>query len=443
MDRFLPRPLSFVDFAAGGGDRAPGAPVRTLTTLRWLAVAGQSSAVVATEFVLGYELPFGLCLAAIAASAGVNAFAAFAYDRRRRLAPGEAFAFLAWDVVQLAVLLFLTGGLKNPFALMMLAPATIAASVLPARQAAGIGMLAVASATVVAVVHLPLPWRPGETLDLPELYVFATWLAIALGIAFAASYAYEIAAGRERMREALSATEIVMAREQRLAALGGLAAAAAHELGTPLATIQTTAKEIQREAGSDLPIIAEDAALLVEQAKRCREILGRLSERGEAGDKMHDTVSAAQMVEEAAAPFLDGATSMRLDLAGAATADQLARRSEVIYGLRNFIENAVDFAAETVVVAAEADGETLVITIEDDGPGFAPEILPRLGEPYVTSRGKKARGAPSAGGLGLGFFIAKTLLERSGCEVRFGNRVSGRGARIDLRWRLEDLAATG
>ncbi|MEL6365650.1 MAG: ActS/PrrB/RegB family redox-sensitive histidine kinase [Pseudomonadota bacterium] len=421
-----------------------GVPVRTLTALRWLAIGGQSAAVLVTHFGLGYNLPLGWCLGLIAASAWVNIFCRLAFSPQRRLNDFEAFTLLAWDILQLAALLFLTGGLKNPFSLLFLAPTSIAATVLSARPAAAIGVLALTAATALAVFHLPFPWRTGETLQLPQLYLVGHWLALSLGVVFAATYAFQIAAERERMRNALSATELVMAREQRLSALGGLAAAAAHELGTPLATIQVTAKEIQREAEASDPALAEDAALLVGQAQRCRSILERLSSHGESGDLMHDTVAAARIIEEAAEPFTDGPKAVEIDAAEAETADQLARRAEVIYGLRNIIENAVDFASETVRIHAVADGEHLSILVEDDGPGFSPEILPRLGEPYVTSRsGRTKRDHPEAeiaGGLGLGFFIAKTLLERSGATVHYENRTDRSGARVGVRWALESLA---
>ncbi len=427
----------------GASDR-PGAGVslRTLTGLRWLAVIGQSAAVLVTYLGLGYILPLGWCLGVIVASAWLNIFCSLVFSPQRRLDDSEAFVLLAWDVLQLAALLFLTGGMKNPFSIFFLAPTSIAASVLTARPALAIGALAIMATSFLAFFHLPFPWRPGETLELPALYLVGHWIALSLGIGFAATYAFRVAAERERMRDALSAAETVMAREQKLAALGGLAAAAAHELGTPLATIQVTAKEIQREAAGVDEHLVEDAALLVEQAQRCRSILERLSSYGDAGDVMHDTVGAARIIEEAAEPFLDGAKTIVLDVAGAETADQLARRAEVIYGLRNIIENAADFAAGKVVVRAESDGETLVIDVEDDGPGFAPEILPRLGEPYISSRGRGRRDKDIAlaGGLGLGFFIAKTLLERSGAVVKCENRAGARGARVRVSWPLEALA---
>lgn len=416
--------------------------LRTLTTLRWLAVAGQAAAVFGVHFGLGYTAPLGLCLGVIAASAWLNLFVSLRFSPQRFLDDRESAAYIAFDIVQLCALLFLTGGLQNPFSALILAPVTIAASVLPMRLTAVLGALAIAGVTVIAIYNLDLPWRSGQTFEMPVLYVAGVWSALVFSVIFFAAYAHRIAAEAAEMRTALTASQLVLAREERLAALGGLAAAAAHELGTPLATIQVTAKEMADElAGQGL--LEEDAKLLVAQAKRCREILSRLSRRGEEGDEMHYRLAVDQLAREAAEPFTDlpGGPAVIFEMIGEGAPPVLRRRPEIIFGLRNFVENAVGFARSKVLVTARWSATSLSIAVHDDGPGFSDEVLARLGEPYVSQR-------PRAGGkgLGLGFFIAKTLLERTGGKVMFDNAAwrdepAQQGAWVSTTWALADLLA--
>jgi two-component system sensor histidine kinase RegB len=417
--------------------------LRTLTTLRWLAVGGQTLAIVAVHFGFGFATPLGLCIIAIAASAWLNLFTMLRFSPQRVLTEREAGTYIAFDIVQLSALLAFTGGLLNPFSALIIAPVTIAASFLSLRYTILIAALALSGVGLLGLYHMPLPWRPGETLELAPIYKFGVWAALSFSVIFFAAYAHRIAAESAQMRSALAATQLVLEREQRLSALGGLAAAAAHELGTPLATIQLTAREMQEELKDD-EIMAEDAALLVDQAKRCREILGRLSQRGETGDAIHDRVAVSNLLKESAGPFLERTSGpyIRIETeSGDGLAEpMLRRRPEIVYGLRNFIGNAVGFARSTVRVSGVWSEGRLAVSIEDDGPGFSPEILSRLGEPYVSSRaGARGRSART-GGMGLGFFIAKSLLEGSGAEVSWSNRESG-GARVAAAWPLPEVVA--
>lgn len=421
--------------------------LRTLTTLRWLAVAGQTAAISLVHFGFGFPAPLGLCLGVIAASAWLNIFAMLRFSPQRMLGDREAAGYIAFDIVQLCALLYLTGGLQNPFAALILAPVTIAASVLPLRLTLMIGTLAVAGISLLAIAHLPLPWRPGEPLETPRIYVAGVWVALSFSSVFFAAYAHRIAAESGQMKTALAASQLVLAREERLSALGGLAAAAAHELGTPLATIQVTAKEMADElAGQGL--LEEDARLLVSQAQRCREILGRLSRLGEEGDAVHDRLGVDALMQEAAEPFKAAprGPAVIFDLKGEGAPPVLRRRPEILYGLRNFIENAASFARSKVLVSAEWTADRLVIAILDDGPGFAPDVLMRLGEPYVSQR--RGAGAPAGrkSGLGLGFFIAKTLLERTGATIAFDNAAwpggeGANGAWVSAAWPMSALVA--
>ena len=399
--------------------------LRTLTMLRWLAIGGQTLAISIVHFGLGFPTPLGLCLGAIAASAWLNLFTVLRFSPQRFLSDREAAAYIAFDIVQLCLLLAFTGGLLNPFSALIIAPVTIAASVLPLRLTVLVSALAVAGVSLLSLFSLPLPWTSGEPLVIPPIYRAGVWAALSFSILFFAAYAHRIAAESAQMRSALAATQLVLEREQRLSALGGLAAAAAHELGTPLATIQVTAKEMLRDLGDDEEL-HDDAALLVSQAERCRDILGRLSKHGEAGDLMHDRIGVNALLKEAAAPFLDqpAGPTIRIETASLDGTEEptLQRRQEIIFGLRNIIENAVGFARSEVLIAADWTAERLAIVVNDDGPGFAPEILARLGEPYVSSRAGLHHAAARKSGLGLGFFIAKTLLERAGARIEFSNR---------------------
>jgi len=414
--------------------------LRTLTTLRWLAVAGQTAAIFLVHFGLGFSTPLGLCLAVIAASAWLNLFVTLRFSPQRILSDHEATGYIAFDIVQLCALLALTGGLLNPFSVLIIAPVTIAASVLPVRLTILVGALAIAGISVLALAHLPLPWRSDEVVSLPGVYKAGVWIALSFSVLFFAAYARRIAAESSEMKSALAATHLVLAREERLAALGGLAAAAAHELGTPLATIQLTAKEMSRDlAGSDA---AEDATLLVSQAERCRDILSRLSESSDVGDAMLDRLTIDALLREAASPFLDQIDGPTVIFELIPTDDGpeeliLRRQPELLYGLRNFIENAVEFAKSKVLLTAQWDQNALEISIHDDGAGFSQEVLARLGEPYVSTRGATRRKK----GMGLGFFISKTLLERTGAEIAFDNLTwrdaSGvTGAWVSVKWPL-------
>jgi two-component system sensor histidine kinase RegB len=236
------------------------------------------------------------------------------------------------------------------------------------------------------------------------------------------------------MELALAATQAVLAREQRLSALGGLAAAAAHELGTPLATIQVVTKEMIRDLEPGAPLY-EDVELLISQAERCREILRQLSRQPEASDIHHERMSLSQLMEEVSTPHQGPDILINTDVtcAPGAAILEVRRRAEVLHGLTAFVENAVDFAESMVEVTAYYDAERLTITVRDDGPGFSPDVMTKLGEPYVTTRAHGEDSRSGHLGMGLGFFIAKTLLERSGARVEFHNARRG-GAVIAARW---------
>lgn len=421
--------------------------LQTLVLLRWLALGGQLAAVLFVSLGLGFPLPLGLCLSAIAASAWLNVFLTLRYRTTVRLPDWQAAVYFAIDLMQLAVLLFLTGGLQNPFALLFMAPVTISATTLSLRSTIALLTLSFVYVTLLAFFHMPLPWQPGQPFTLPPLYLLGNWTAIALGLGFMAAYAWRISQESRRMSAALSATQFVLARAQRLSALDGLAAAAAHELGTPLGTIALVAKELQR-GGLSAEEMKEDLELLGSQAERCKDILSRLSREPKGEDAMYSRLPLHVLLDEIIEPHRDMDVEFRISVSTRepdAREPEIWRRPEILYGLGNFIENAADFARSEVAVSVSYDRRNIAISIMDDGPGFSPEIIEKIGEPYVTTRPRVARSNEPGSeheGMGLGFFIAKTLLERSRAKVEIANRDDGTpGALVKVVWPREAIEA--
>jgi len=428
--------------AFGLADNHPRRNVRldTLVRLRWLAVIGQSTAVLVVYVGLDFELPIWACLAVIALSAWLNIALRLRFHLTQRLEPDRAAWLLAFDIAELAILIFLTGGLQNPFAFLFLGPVLLSATALPPRFTIVLGAFAVACATVLVFVHYPLPWDDDDPLKLPPIYMMGVWLSILLAIGFIGVYAWQITEESRQLANALAATELVLTREQHLSQLDGLAAAAAHELGTPLSTISVIAKELENAIPPDAPH-GEDVRLLRSQATRCRDILAKLTELSSSGEPF-DRTPLTSLIEEVVAPHRNFGVVIDVSVPGDRDNEPVgARNPAILYGLGNLLENAVDFAHERVEVVAQWDAETIQVAISDDGPGFAPDILDRIGEPYVTSRKRKPGhddGEPT--GLGLGFFIAKTLLERSGATLGFSNRaLPGHGAMVTLRWNRSEF----
>jgi len=412
----------------------------TLVRLRWLAIIGQTTAVLVVYYGLDFELPIYACLAAIALAAWLNVALRLRFHMTQRLEPDRAAWLLAFDIAELAVLLFLTGGLQNPFAFMFLGPVLLSATALPPRFTLLLGGFAVACATILVFVHYPLPWDSDDPLQLPPIYMMGVWLCILLAIGFIGVYAWQITEESRQLSDALAATELVLAREQHLSQLDGLAAAAAHELGTPLSTISVIAKELERAIAPNAPH-GDDVRLLREQATRCRDILAKLTELS-AGGEPFDRMPLTALIEEVVAPHRNFGVTIDVTAPSDRSTEPVgARNPAILYGLGNLLENAVDFASDRVSVEAQWNEDSVGVTIGDDGPGFAPEILARIGEPYVTSRRhhQNDTGEESAG-LGLGFFIAKTLLERSGATLLFENKpLPERGAVIKLSWSRSDF----
>ena len=406
----------------------------TLVRLRWLVVIGQACAVTGTFYGFGFSLPLAPTGLMIGLSALVNVVLRLRYPVTFRLEDKAAFFLLAYDIVQLSILLFLTGGLQNPFAMLFLAPIMISAASLPARLTVGLVALMVISASALAVFHWELPWFSGQRLDLPFLYIAGVWLAVVLGAVFIAIYAGRVAEESRQLADALAATELVLTREQHLSQLDGLAAAAAHELGSPLATMTIVIREMALHLPQDSALM-EDVELLRQEAARCKMILAKLNSLGQEGSGPLEDMTLEHLLEEVVAPQRDFGVKVQILAQGEGAMPVCRRNSAVLYGLGNLIENAIDFAHAQVQVSCRWNGQRVKVVIADDGPGFPPDVLGRIGEPYLSTRHADRRAKKDEGdGLGLGLFIAKSLLERSGAQVSASNRSPEMGAQVEISW---------
>jgi two-component system sensor histidine kinase RegB len=421
--------------------------LQTLVKLRWLAIIGQTLAVAIVVFILDFEFPYRLCGILIVSSIWLNIVLSLRYPTSFRPTDDMALSLLAYDIVQLGALLYLTGGLQNPFSILLIVPVVISATTHSQWRSLLLGLLVVMVATVLVFVHEPLPWKDEIRPVTPFLYIVGTWVAIVSSLLFTAIYTFRVAEEARRLADALAATELVLLQEQHLSALDGLAAAAAHELGTPLATIALVSKEMQHELETGSPL-QEDAKLLRSQARRCQEILQKLTSLNEEGDDHLGRLPLLSMLEEVIAPHRDFGVEVIVETDDNKDKQPVSQRNPgILYGLGNLLENAVDFAHKQVIIKAKWDEETVSVTITDDGPGYSREVLNRIGEPFMTtrSRSSNADNDGNAGGLGLGLFIAKTLLERSRAELEFSNlREEGLGARAIITWpraSLDDFRA--
>ena len=416
--------------------------LRMLVLIRWVVVVGQAATILLVHYGLKFVLPIEGALAVVATSAALNIAASWPRRASPRLGDREASFYLAYDMLQLGMLLFLTGGLQNPFAMLMLAPVTVAATILSRRSVFSLSALTVAAISILAVFHLPLPWRDAP-LPPPPLYVFGVWTALVLATVFIAGYTWNVAEEARRMRDAYTATQLALAREQRVSAVGGIAAAAAHQLGSPLATIAVVAKELVRDLPPDSPY-AEDALLLLSQSERCRKIIADLAQQREAetaGSPYSTRLPFSALVEAAGEPYriedksVLYSTAAGRDAEGLAVEEPLVARSpEIMHGLGNLIQNAAQFADREVDVTTSWSEEGVAVDIVDDGPGFPQAVLARIGEPYISGRVV----ADEQEHMGLGIFIAQSLLERTGARVSFGNLPDG-GAQVVVEWRRGTL----
>jgi two-component system, sensor histidine kinase RegB len=424
---------------------APSAPraafdrisLRRLVLIRWVAIAGQAVTLLTVHFGFGFHLPLLPAFAIVGCSVVLNLFITLYRRAATRLGEREAAVSLGYDLLQLGLLLYLTGGLENPFAILIVAPVTVAATLLSQRPVIALAVFAVAVITLLALWHLHLPWRQDTAhLVFPPELVLGLWAALVLATVFIGGYTWSVAAEARRLRDAVAATQLALAREQQVSAVGALAAAAAHELGSPLATIAVVAKELVHDLSPDSPH-ADDAQLLLSQSERCREILAQLARHpDEEGATPYTRLPISALVEAAGALYHDPRVRLIFATTGETASDEplVTRSPEIMHGLNNLIANAVQFASREVSVTIHWDKATVTVEIADDGPGFPAHLVSRLGEPYLSTR------AGDSNHMGLGIFIAQSLLERSGASLVFDNLVEG-GAHIVISWQRANLEA--
>lgn len=449
------------DFSAeliSGSGRSNWIRLRTIIMVRWIAVCGQLIALIIAQRMFALELEYGLCFLAIGISVIGNLIAMFVFPENKLLSETENSFMILFDLLQLCFLLFLTGGLHNPFSILVLGPITISASVLSVRSTIVMATIAIVLVTLMLWFHMPLRTEQRFILRMPDVFVYGSWVAIVIAILFSAVYSRRVVTEMASMSQALAATQMALAREQKLTDLGGVVAAAAHELGTPLATIKLTSSELMDELDEieDKPHLYEDAELIRDQANRCREILHSMGRAGK--DDLHvRQAPLTTVIENAAEPHMESGIDIHFERAKSQNPDDqppsILRRPEIIHGLRNLIQNAVQFARANVWVESSWTDETITLRIMDDGKGYPSHLIGRIGDPFVRKRrsDRERKQRPGYEGMGLGLFIAKTLLERSGAELSFANGSDGylpsrdtanpTGAIVEVVWPRELIDA--
>ncbi|MBC6405556.1 MAG: ActS/PrrB/RegB family redox-sensitive histidine kinase [Rhodospirillales bacterium] len=412
---------------------------RTLTLIRWIAIVGQSVALFVAEYWLHLAIPLVPLTALILASALVNLATPAMVGRGLWLTEAAAARLLGFDLLQLSGLLVLTGGLSNPFSVLILAPVTVSASTLSARSTAILVALAVTLETVLAVWYLPMPWFDGALLMEP-LFIGSIWAGLVLATVFIAVYVASLASEGRAVGHALAATQAALSREQQLASLGGLAALVTHELGSPLSTIKLVAKELQRDIPEDSPWRA-DIDLLTEEVERCGVLLAEMAVRPATDSGMaYNLLPVLTLMELAAEPHSREEIRIRFVAKRDPAMPLLPRDPALLHGIGTLLQNAIQFAKSEVVVTCRWNDKSLTVLIADDGLGFDPALLDRLGEPYLSSDrpDPRAIGSDSGSHMGLGVFIAKTLLGHRGASIKFSNPPLG-GAEVAISWQLDQI----
>ena len=345
-------------------------------------------------------------------------------------------SFLMYDIMQLGVLLFLTGGIFNPFAILLIVPTIVSSTFLSVGSTIILGTSTIVILFVLTFFNMPLPGMEEYILSFPNYYVTGILISLIIGLIFLSYFGIRFAGETKKRSDALNKLQQILAKEYELESLGGQAAAAAHSLGTPLATISVVSKELRKEVG-DNSKLTKDIDLLISQTKRCSEILKNISQKKIINDEFLSSMSFEDLLEEILKSFKKKSEkNINLNTDKDTNKIDIKKNPEIVYGLRNFIGNAVKFSYDNVLVSVISDNINLYILIEDDGPGFPDDIIKALGEPYIKSRSKLSKNNT---GLGLGTFLGKTLLERQSAVISFENRSALNGAIVKIKWRINDL----
>ena len=402
----------------------------TLTILRYIAIFGQFFAINIVYFYLGLPFPIEASYAVISAGFITNLYLQFKI-KINQLKDLYASIFLVFDLIQLSILLYLTGGIFNPFCFLLIIPAIVSSTFLSMGTTIILGIITSVLLLVISFIHLPLPGEDMNLLHFPNFYKIGIVISIFIGLIFLSYFGIRFAGETKKRSEALNKLQEVISKEYELESLGGQAAAAAHSLGTPLATISVVAKELKKEIGSNTEL-SKDVDLLISQTKRCSEILKQISKKQIEEDIFLSSIKFEDLLEEIISSFKE-TSSKEISLSVAKDENKISiqRTPEIIYGLRNFIGNAVKFSKSKVKINLFSDKNLIEIKINDDGPGIPEDIIKKIGEPYIKSKSKELS---SNSGLGLGTFLGKTLLERQNAKLSFKRNSDLGGALISITW---------
>ena len=408
---------------------------KTLVFLRWIAILGQLFSVNLVYFFLDLNFPIMLCHIVILIGLITNIYLQFGL-KATLLKDLYSSSFLMYDIIQLSILLFLTGGIFNPFAILLIVPTIVSSTFLSMGSTIILGSSTIFLLFFLTFFNLPLPGMEEYILSFPNYYVTGILISLIIGLIFLSYFGIRFAGETKKRSDALNKLQQILAKEYELESLGGQAAAAAHSLGTPLATITVVSKEMRKEVG-DNSKLTKDIDLLISQTKRCSDILKNISQKKIINDEFLSSMSFEDLLEEIIKSFKESSEkNISLNTDKDTNKIDIKKNPELVYGLRNFIGNAVKFANKNILLSIVSDNINLYILIEDDGPGFPDDIIQALGEPYIKSRSKLYK---NNAGLGLGTFLGKTLLERQSAVINFENKSSLSGAKVKIKWRINDL----
>ena len=402
----------------------------TLTILRYIAIFGQFIAVNIVFFYLNLKFPIKESYIVIFIGLLTNLFLQLRV-KVNQLKDSYASLFLLYDLFQLSALLYLTGGILNPFSILMIIPTIVSSTFLSMGTTIILGLITSILLFLISFTHLPLPGLDSNIFAVPNYYTIGILISILIGLIFLSYFGIRFAGESKKRSEALNKLQEVISKEYELESLGGQAAAAAHSLGTPLATITVVAKELKKEIGNDKEY-SKDIDLLISQTKRCSEILKKISKKQIEEDNFLSTIKFEDLLLEIIESFKETSSkSIELIVDNDRNKIAIRRTPEIIYGLRNFIGNAVKFSRSKVKINLKSDQKIIEIKINDDGPGIPEDIIEKIGEPYIKSKSKQLF---SNSGLGLGSFLGKTLLERQGARLSFLRNSDLGGALVILNW---------
>ncbi len=408
---------------------------KTLVILRWIAIIGQFTTINLVYFYLKLDFPVLICHVILLVGFLTNIYLQFGI-RSILLKDFYASLFLIYDLIQLTFLLYLTGGISNPFSILIIIPAIVSSTFLSMGTTMILGILTVIFLFILTIFHFPLPGLHEHSITFPKLYLTGYFLAIILGLVFLSYFGIRFSGESKRRSEAINKLQQVIAKEYELESLGGQAAAAAHSLGTPLATISVVASELKKELENNKEY-SKDIELLVSQTKRCGEILKQISKKQIKDDEFFSKTTIEDLLNEIIETFKETSSKrLTLNLDENKIKFEFQRSPELIYGLRNFIGNAVKFAKSIVEIKIISNSQNVEVNIKDDGPGFPDDIKEVLGEPYIKSKSNEVN---SNAGTGLGTFLGKTLLERKSANLYFLNDKALGGASVRIVWKVVDL----